>query len=150
MLVELVCVNSYLDVNETCCALLRIHRKIPSRAESFLCVLQALTDAFLCIDAGGNVEQALKGFGMLHDDRCRPLHRGHRRSLPLSSLLHKVTLAASFLQHFPKNSCNAPKHVLARRETSTLLLSLGGSQSPLHSLSPRRMSRKPHLRPSTR
>ena len=38
-------------------------------------IIEPLTDAFLCIGAGGNVEQALIGFGVLHDSRRLPLHR---------------------------------------------------------------------------
>jgi hypothetical protein len=48
---------------------------------SFFRVLQALTDAFLCIDAGDNVERALIGFGILHDGRCLSLHGEHHGAL---------------------------------------------------------------------
>ena len=33
-------------------------------------VIKSLADAFLCIGAGRNVEQALIGFGILHDSCC--------------------------------------------------------------------------------
>ena len=35
-------------------------------------VIKPLTDAFLCIGAGGNVEQALIGFGVLHEAAAFP------------------------------------------------------------------------------
>src|ERR1700674_1713245 len=57
---------------------------------SFFRVLQALTDAFLCIDAGSDVEQALIGLGILHDGRCLPPHREHHRALALLELLDEV------------------------------------------------------------
>src|SRR5260370_23967064 len=44
---------------------------------SFFRLVQALADAFLRISVGGNVEQALIGFGVLHDGRRLPLHRKH-------------------------------------------------------------------------
>jgi hypothetical protein len=44
--------------------------KLPRGASlSFVRVVQALTDTFFCIRAGGDVEQALIDFGVLHD-RC--------------------------------------------------------------------------------
>jgi hypothetical protein len=53
-------------------------------------VLQALTDAFLCINAGRNVEQALIGFGILHDGRCLPPHREHHRAFAFFLALDEV------------------------------------------------------------
>src|ERR1700730_4465556 len=50
---------------------------------SFFHILEALADAFVWIDAGGNVEQALIGFSILHDGSCFPLHREHNRALAL-------------------------------------------------------------------
>ena len=48
---------------------------------SFFRVRQPLTDAFLHIGMGGNIEQALVGFGILHDSRCLSLHRKHHGAL---------------------------------------------------------------------
>ena len=56
---------------------------------SFFRVLQALTDAFRCIGAGGNVEQALIGFDLLHDGRL-PIYRKQDRPPAFFQLLHKV------------------------------------------------------------
>jgi hypothetical protein len=53
-------------------------------------IIETLTDAFLCIGAGGNVEQALIGFGVLHDSRCLSLHSEHHGALALLELLHEV------------------------------------------------------------
>ena len=53
-------------------------------------IIEPLTDAFLCIGAGGNVEQALIGFGVLHDSRRLPLYRKHHRALALFKLFHEV------------------------------------------------------------
>jgi hypothetical protein len=47
------------------------------RVFPFFRVLQVLTVAFLYVDARGNVEQALIGFGILHDGRRLPFHREH-------------------------------------------------------------------------
>jgi hypothetical protein len=44
-------------------------------------VIKSLTDAFLGIGAGSNVEQPLIGFGVLHDCRCLPLHGEHYGAL---------------------------------------------------------------------
>src|ERR1700726_4889966 len=62
---------------------------------SFFHVLEALADAFFCVDAGGNVEQALIGFSILHDGSCFPLHRKHHRALAFLELLHKVAGTAA-------------------------------------------------------
>ena len=68
-----------------------IVEKLPRRPDlSFFRVLQPLTDAFLHIGVGGNVEQALVGFGILHDSRCLSLHRKHHRALVLFKLFHEV------------------------------------------------------------
>ena len=48
---------------------------------SFFRVIQALTDAFLRIDTGGNIEQSLIGLGILDDGRRLPLHGEHHRAL---------------------------------------------------------------------
>ena len=50
-----------------------VREKLPCRPNlPFPDILQALTDAFLCIGAGGDVEQALIGFGILYDGRGFP------------------------------------------------------------------------------
>ena len=86
-------------------------------------VLQPLPDALLLIRAGGNVEQALIGFGVLHDGRDLPFHREHRRALAFFQSLHKVARTArqppsatamtfitelSLRSHFP-GSVSAPR-----------------------------------------
>ena len=53
-------------------------------------IIETLTDAFLCIGAGGNVEQALIGSGVLHDSRRLPLHRKHHGTLALLKLFHEI------------------------------------------------------------
>src|ERR1035437_8701583 len=70
---------------------LELVEKLPCRADlSFFCVLQALTDTFLCVGACGNVEQSLIGMGVLHNSRCLPLHRKHHRTLAFFQLFHEV------------------------------------------------------------
>src|SRR5260370_36955702 len=65
--------------------------RLPCRPDlSFPRVLQPLTDAFFCVGAGGNVEQALISSGVLHDGFCLPLHGKHHRALALLELLHEV------------------------------------------------------------
>src|SRR5271157_1294087 len=53
---------------------------------SFFHIFQTPTDAFLRIRAGGKVEQALIGFGILHDGRCLPVYRQHHRALAFLKL----------------------------------------------------------------
>jgi hypothetical protein len=50
-----------------------------------------LADAFCYIGAGGNIEQALVAFGILHHSRRLSFHREHHRALVLFKLLHEVT-----------------------------------------------------------
>jgi hypothetical protein len=59
------------------------------------CVFQTLTDTFFCIGTGGNVEQALIGFGILYDSRCLPFHRKHHSALCLFKLLHEIAGSAA-------------------------------------------------------
>lgn len=46
-------------------------------------ILQALTDSFLFIRPGGNVEQALIRLGVLYDGCCLPVHCKHHGALAL-------------------------------------------------------------------
>src|SRR5713226_5091693 len=62
---------------------------------SFFHVRQALTDTFLNIGAGSNVEQALIGLSILHDRRGLSLHGKHHRALALLELFHEVAGAAA-------------------------------------------------------
>src|SRR5271170_5932225 len=58
----------------------KVLEKLPCRPDlPLFCVLQALSDALLRVGAGGNIKQALIGFGVLHDSRGFPLHRQHDR-----------------------------------------------------------------------
>jgi hypothetical protein len=62
--------------------------KLPCRPQfSFFRVFKALTDSFLCIGAGGNVEQMLISFSVLNDGLA--IHRKHHgRSLFLSCFIN--------------------------------------------------------------
>jgi hypothetical protein len=53
-------------------------------------IVQTLADEFFRICAGGNVEQPLVGFGILHDGGRLPLHSEHHGPLGLLELFHKV------------------------------------------------------------
>src|SRR5208282_3037580 len=53
-------------------------------------IVEPLTDAFLRIGSGGNVKQALIGFGVLHDGRRFSVHRQHNGAFALLELFHKV------------------------------------------------------------
>jgi hypothetical protein len=57
---------------------------------SFFRIRQPLTDAFLNIGAGRNVEQALIGFGILHHGCGFPLYGKHYRTLGFSELFHEI------------------------------------------------------------
>src|SRR5580658_1260981 len=63
----------------------------PSR----LHILQTLADTFLFVGAGRKVEQALIGFGVLHDGRRFPVHGKHHRTLALLELFHEVARPAA-------------------------------------------------------
>jgi hypothetical protein len=68
-----------------------IVEKLPRRPDlSFLRVLQPLTDAFLDIGMGSNVEQTLVGFGILYDSRSPSLYRKHHGALIFFKLFHEV------------------------------------------------------------
>jgi hypothetical protein len=54
-------------------------------------IAQALKYPFLCISAGGNVEQALIPFSILYDGGCLPIHSQHDRAFGLLQPLHEVT-----------------------------------------------------------
>src|SRR6478609_6022689 len=70
--------------------------KLPCRPEfSFFRVLKALTDSFLCIGAGGNVEQMLISFSVLNDGRGLPIHCKHHGALTFFQLFHEVTRPAT-------------------------------------------------------
>src|ERR1700722_15561889 len=53
-------------------------------------LFQALADAFASVGAGGDIEQALIGLGILHDSRGPAFDREHHRPLALFELLHKI------------------------------------------------------------
>jgi hypothetical protein len=53
-------------------------------------VIKSLADSFFRIRAGGDIEQALIGFGVLHDGRSLPLHRKHHGPLAFFQLLHEI------------------------------------------------------------
>src|SRR5436305_14351782 len=53
-------------------------------------LFQSLSNAFLSIGEGSNIEQALVGFSVLHDSRSLPLHGEHHRAPSLLKLLHEV------------------------------------------------------------
>src|SRR5689334_4249311 len=77
---------------------------------SFFRVFKALTDSFLCIGAGGNVEQMLISFSVLNDGCGLPIHRKHHGALTFFQLFHKVTRptmerSESDLQQF-ENGCS--------------------------------------------
>src|SRR5271157_4491231 len=64
---------------------LELVEKFPGRPDFSLSrILQALTDAFLCIGPGGDIEQSLIGFGVLDDGRRLPLHGEHHGALVFS------------------------------------------------------------------
>src|SRR5258707_6669072 len=64
---------------------------LPRRPDlSLFRVLQALTYALPYIGTGGNVEEALISFGVLHDGRRLPLHRKHHGALGSLELFHEV------------------------------------------------------------
>jgi hypothetical protein len=71
-------------------------KKLPCRPEfSFFRVFKALTDSFLCISAGGNVEQMLISFSVLNNGRGLPIQRKLHGTLNFFQLFHKVTRAAT-------------------------------------------------------
>jgi len=53
-------------------------------------VIQTLTNAFRFVRHGDNVEQALIGFGVLHNSRCLPVHGKHHGALALLKLFQEV------------------------------------------------------------
>ena len=64
--------------------------KLSCRPEfSFFRIFKALTDSFLCIGVGGNVEQMLIRFSVLNDSRSLPIHRKHYETLTFFQLFHK-------------------------------------------------------------
>jgi hypothetical protein len=52
-------------------------------------VIEPLADSLFQICAGGDIEQTLVGFGVLHDGRRLPLHGEHHRGLLFFSCLMK-------------------------------------------------------------
>jgi predicted nucleic acid-binding Zn ribbon protein len=62
------------------------------RASTSECdVVQTLTDTFLSIGAGGNVEEALIGLGVLHNGSGFSVHCQHHRTFRLFELFHEFT-----------------------------------------------------------
>ena len=53
-------------------------------------VFKALTDAFLGVGAGGNVEETLVGFRILHYSRGLAVDGEHNGALALLEMLHEV------------------------------------------------------------
>jgi hypothetical protein len=62
------------------------------RVSSLSCLrlLQPLPDPFAGISAGGDIEQALTGFGVLHDCGGLPLYAKHDRAFALLELFHEI------------------------------------------------------------
>src|SRR5690348_16801589 len=58
---------------------------------SLLRVLKALSDTFLGVGMGGNIEKVLIGFGVLHNSGCFPLHCQNDGTLAFLELLHEIT-----------------------------------------------------------
>src|SRR5450755_2903245 len=70
--------------------------KLPRRADlALFCVLQPLTDALVGVGLGSNVEQALIGFGVLHDGRSLSLYGQHHGALGFLELFHEITRPAT-------------------------------------------------------
>jgi hypothetical protein len=64
--------------------------KLSCRSEfSFFRIFKALTDSFLCIGVGGDVERMLVGFSVLNDGGGLPIHRKHHGTLTFFQLFHK-------------------------------------------------------------
>ena len=63
---------------------------------SFFRIFKALTDSFLCIGSGGNVEQMLIGFSVLNHGRNIPLHLRHHGALTFFQLFHKTPQLAPY------------------------------------------------------
>jgi hypothetical protein len=62
------------------------------RASTSVCdVVQTLTDTFLSIGTGGNVEEALIGFGVLHNGSGFSVHCQHHRTFCLFELFYEIT-----------------------------------------------------------
>jgi hypothetical protein len=57
---------------------------------SFFRTLKALSDAFLGVGMGGNIEQSLIGFGILHDGGCFPLHCEYHGTLAFFKLFYEI------------------------------------------------------------
>src|SRR5579862_8877939 len=69
----------------------KLVKKFPYRPSlSLFRVIQALTDALVRIDTGGNVEQSLIGLSILYDGCCLPIHRKYHRAFASLQLLHEV------------------------------------------------------------
>jgi hypothetical protein len=60
------------------------------RSATMRYIVQALTDAFAGVGTGSEVEEALVGFGILHDGCRLAVDRQNHRTLGLSQLLHEV------------------------------------------------------------
>src|ERR1700730_5639076 len=58
-------------------------------------IIKSLADSLFRIRAGGDVQQALVGFGVLHDSCCLPLYSEHHGALALFQLLHEVAGTAA-------------------------------------------------------
>jgi hypothetical protein len=56
-------------------------------------IVQTLTNAFLGVGAGGDVEQPLIGLGILHNGGCLPLNCEHDGAFTLLQLLQKLARA---------------------------------------------------------
>jgi hypothetical protein len=68
--------------------------KLPGRSDPSLSgVVQSLSNTFLGVGAGGNVEQALIRFCVLHDRRGPPVKSKHYRALAPPELFQKYARA---------------------------------------------------------
>jgi hypothetical protein len=54
-------------------------------------VLQALPDSLFGVCLSGDIEQALVGFGVLHNGRCLPVDSKYKGAFALFEVLHKLT-----------------------------------------------------------
>src|SRR5207249_10135258 len=66
---------------------------------TLLCVFEALSDALKRIGLCGDVEQALIGFGILHDRFRFPIDRKNQRFLRFLEVLHELPWIAAERGH---------------------------------------------------
>src|SRR5438552_6362999 len=66
---------------------------------TLLCVFDALPDALKCVGLRGHVEQALIGFGILHDRLRLAIDRKNQRFLRFLEMLHELPWIAAERRH---------------------------------------------------